>query len=235
MPGKEKYPYENQHEKTMAETIAASNTFVPVANLTYLQNLHFPDSEMSVHAKIAKELNKPVILVIDRALSHEGKLWIERFFSGYNVIKEMECDLNDKSQWLAAREEIRKLTRDVVDNKVLAKPDFIRIDLDPVHHYYSFRSDDIEICLEPCAGGFDVAIYADDAEGPEFKSTVEPKRCTETGDYTRIDALFGDRKDEDWKQALEIANDLYRRIVILDCKKSAVKFTNDLFENKEAR
>lgn len=226
---------EIQDKKTLIETIAASNTFVPVANRTYLQNLQFPDSEMSVHAKIAKKLNKPVILIIDRALPHEGKLWIERFFSGYNVIKEMECDLNDKSQWLAAREEIGKLTMDVVDNKVLAISDFIRIDIDPVHYYCSFRSDDIEICLEPCAGGFDVAIYADDAEGPEFKSTVEPKRCTETGDYTRIDALFGDRKDEDWKQALEIANDLYQRIVIPDCKKNTVKFLNDWFENKEAR
>jgi len=226
---------EIQDKKTLAETIAASNVFVPVANRTYLQNLQFPDSEMSVHAKIAKTLNKPVILVIDRALPYEGKLWIERFFSGYNVIKELECDLNDKSQWLAAREEIGKLTMDVVDNKILARSDFIRIDIDPVHYYCSFRSDDIEICLEPCAGGFDVAIYVDDAEGPEFKSTLEPKRCTETGDYTRIDALFGDRKDEDWKQALEIANDLYQRIVIPDCKKNTVKFLNDWFENKEAR
>lgn len=217
---------EKQHEKT----IAASNVFVPVANRTYLQNLQFPDSEMSVHAKIAKELNKPVILVIDRALPHEGKLWIERFFSGYNVIKEIECDLNDKSQWLAAREEIGKLTMDIVDNKILARSDFIRIDLDPVHYYCSFWSDDIEICLEPCAGGFCVAAYRED------KTRFEPQKCTNHNGYLESSqAMFGERREDTWKQALEIANDLYQRIVIPDCKKHAVKFINDLFENKEAR
>lgn len=215
---------ENQHEKTIAEAVAASNTFVPAANRFYLQNLQFPDSEMSVHAKIAKELNKPVILVIDRALPPEGKLWIERFFSGYNVIKELEYDLNDKSQMLAAREEISKLAQDVVDNKVLSRSDFIRIDLDPVHQYYSFRSDDIEICLEPCAGGFCVAAYDKD------KTRLEPGKCTNRNGYLEsASAMFGERREDTWKQALEIANDLYRRIVIPDCKKSAVEFTGDLF------
>jgi len=51
---------------------------------------------------------------------------------------------------------------DVVDNKVLSRSDFIRIDLDPVPYYCSFRSDDIEICLGPCAGGFCVAAYNED-------------------------------------------------------------------------
>ena len=161
---------EIQDKKTLIETIAGSNTFVPVVDITYLYALHFfPGSKISVHAELAKKLNKPVILVIDRSLLHEDRLWVERFFSGYNVIKELECDLNDKSQWLAVKDEISKLTVDVVDNKVLTRTDFIRIDSDPVHYYYSFQSDDTEICLEPCAGGFEVAIYADDVEGPEFK------------------------------------------------------------------
>lgn len=220
---------ENQYEKTMAG-IACSNAFVPVADITYLFALQLPESEMSVHAKIAKELNKPVILVIDRALPPEGKLWIERYFSGYNVIKEMECDLRDKSQWLAAREEIGKLTMAVVENKVLARSDFIRIDLDPVHYLCSFRSDDIEICLEPCAGGFCVAAYNED------KTRLEPQKCTNHGGYLEsAGAMFGERREDTWKQALEFANDLYRRIVIPDCKKNAVGFTNDLFENEEVR
>ena len=222
---------EIQHKKTLAETIACSNTFVPVADIIYLHALQFPGSEMSVHAKIAKKLNKPVILVIDRALLHEGKMWLERFFSGYNIIKEMECDLNDKSQWLAAKEEIGKLTMDVVDNKVLARSDFIRIDLDPVHYYCSFRSDDIEICLEPCAGGFCVAAYNEN----EDKTKLEPGKCTNCDGYLEsAGAMFGERREDTWKKALEIANDLYRRIVIPDCKKHAVKFTNDLFENEDA-
>lgn len=85
-----------------------------------------------------------------------------------------------------------------------------RIDLDPDHYYYSFAVPGFELCLEPCAAGFDVAIYAGD-EDPEFKSALEPKKCTETGDYTRIDALFGDRKDEDWNRALIIADELLEK------------------------
>ncbi len=222
-------PRKSNIEESLAETIACSNTFVPVADISYLHALQFPVSEMSVHAKIAKELNKPVILVIDRALPHEGKLWLERFFSGYNVIKEMECDLNDKSQWHAVKMEIGKLTMDVVDNKVLSRSDFIRIDLDPVHYYCSFRSDDAEICLEPCAGGFDVALYHD-------KIKLEPGVCTNSDGYLEsARAIFGERREDTWKQALDIANDLYRRIVIPDCKRHAVEFTNDLFKNEEER
>jgi hypothetical protein len=219
-------PRKSNIEESLIETIARSNTFVAVANITYLQNLQFPDSEMSVHAKIAKKLNKPVILVIDRSLPHECKLWIERFFSGYNVIKELEFDLKDKSQWQAIKMEIGKLTMDVVDNKVLSRSDFIRIDLDPVHYYCSFRSDDIEICLEPCAGGFCVAAYNND------KTKLEPGKCTNHDGYLdSAGAMFGERKEDTWKIALEIANDLYRRIVIPDCKKNAVEFTNDLFKS----
>lgn len=88
---------------------------------------------------------------------------------------------------------------------------FKRIDLDPDHHYYRFRVQGFEICLEPCAAGFDVAIYAEDEE-PEFKSTVEPKQCTKTGDYlTSPEVLFGDRKDEDWNRALVIADEFMEK------------------------
>lgn len=176
-----------------------------MADISYLNALQFPDSEMSVNAKIAKELNKPVILVIDRSLPHEGKLWIKRFFSGYNVIKEIECDLGDKSQWLAAKDEISKLTMDVMDNKVLSRSDFIRIDLDPMHYYY------------------------------DNEKKVEPGVCTNSDGYLESEeAMFGERREDTWKQALEIANDLYGRIVIPDCKKHAVKFINDIFKNEDA-
>lgn len=93
----------------------------------------------------------------------------------------------------------------------LKREQFKRIDLDPDHYYYSFAVPGFEICLEPCATGFDVAVYADDAEDPEIKSVLEPKKCTETGDYTRIDALFGERKDKDWNRALIIADELLGR------------------------
>lgn len=91
---------------------------------------------------------------------------------------------------------------------------FIRINLDPDHYYYSFGVPGFEICLEPCAAGFDVAIYAEDiAIGSDFSSSLEPKQCTKTGDYTQIDALFGDRKDDDWNKAQAIADELLDKYI----------------------
>lgn len=95
---------------------------------------------------------------------------------------------------------------------MFAREHFIRINLDEYHYYYSFGVPGFEICLEPCAAGFDVAIYAADEE-PEFRVTAEPKRCTETGHYTNIGGLFGDRKDEDWNKALEIADELLDKYI----------------------
>ncbi len=91
---------------------------------------------------------------------------------------------------------------------------FIRIDQDLYHYYYSFGVPGFEICLEPCAAGFDVAIYAEDRSiGSDIPSSLEPKLCTKTGDYTQIDALFGDRKDEDWNKALAIADEMLDKYI----------------------
>lgn len=85
---------------------------------------------------------------------------------------------------------------------------FIRIDLDKEHYYYSFGVPGFEICLEPCAGGFDVGIY--DGE----KGLLEPRICTNTEGYLEsMDAIFGDRKDEDWNKALVIADELLDKYI----------------------
>lgn len=91
----------------------------------------------------------------------------------------------------------------------LKREHFIRIDLDPYRYYYSFGVPGFEICLEPCAAGFDVAIYTDGDGIPQCeKNALEPKWCTHTGDYTSLESLFGDRKDADWNMALYIADHL---------------------------
>lgn len=89
---------------------------------------------------------------------------------------------------------------------------FIRIDSDKDHYYYSFGVPGFEICLEPCAEGFDVAVYTDDRNDGMLGSkniAASDKRCTRTGDYVKSAAdLFGERSDKDWNKALEIADEL---------------------------
>lgn len=99
----------------------------------------------------------------------------------------------------------------------LKREHFIRKNLDQYHYFYSFGVPGVEICLEPCSAGFDVAVYTDDCSDGILRSkniAAEDKRCTETGDYlTSAEALFGDRSDKDWNRALEIANELLDKYV----------------------
>lgn len=83
---------------------------------------------------------------------------------------------------------------------------FIRIDLDKEHYYYSWGVPGFEICLEPCAGGFDVRIY----DGG--KRLIEPGKCTDSDGYLNsAEAMFGDRTLEDWNKALAIADELLEK------------------------
>lgn len=88
----------------------------------------------------------------------------------------------------------------------LKREHFTRVGLDPHHYYYSFGVPGFEICIEPCAGGFDVVVYGKD------KESLAPRQCTNSEGYLEsAGAMFGDRKDEDWDKALAIVNDMLDR------------------------
>lgn len=101
----------------------------------------------------------------------------------------------------------------------LKREHFIRKDLDKEHYYYSFGiPGEFEICLEPCAGGFDVVSYINGVK-------VEPISCTNSDGYLNsVEAMFGDRTGEDWNKALAIANELF--------DKFADKYVRDNYESK---
>lgn len=199
---------------TLIEAIAGSEIFLALATKNYLQEMHDPNSEVSTHSKIAKKFNKPVIIVLAKNLSQADKLEIERFFVGYNVIRVINLDLDDDSSWKDAAEEIAQVIREIQANKLLARTDFIRINLDKEHYYYSFKTNKIEICIEPCAGGFCVAPYSL-ASHPLDKEMLEPRKCTNCdGFLSSLATMLGERNEEVWGKALVIANELYRRFVL---------------------
>jgi len=207
--------------KTLKEQIVYSDVFIAMGNKAYLSALRDSRSNMSIQAKIAGEFNKPVIIVLTNELSGTDKANLERFFIGYNVIKTIDIDLKDDASYKAGHIEIIRLTREIMINRVLSRTDFIRKDLDKEHYYYSFVHDDVEICLEPCAGGFCVAVYN------EGLMKLEPEKCTNCDGYlSSVTAMFGERTDETWVKALETANDLYKRYVVdtKDTGKDGVTF-----------
>ncbi len=86
------------------------------------------------------------------------------------------------------------------------KEDFHRINLGKSKYYYSIKTQLMEICIEPCAAGFDVAIFYPNEE------IAFPRRCTKHDGYDKTyNSLIGERRDETWKKALEIAGELFDR------------------------
>ncbi len=199
----------NRFFKNILEQIVFSETFNVMGDKIYLKALRDSRSDVSVQAKIAKKYNKPVIIWMMKELSPEDRLDLERFFSGYNVIQVLELDHDDDASWQAVIRETNRLSLEILRNRVLNRTNFIRINLDSLHYYYSFKSNEVEICLEPCAGGFCVAPYDQD------EIQLEPRKCTNCSGYLESEqAMFGERRDDAWVNALETANELYRRYVI---------------------
>ena len=199
----------NKMFKNLLEQIVFSETFNVMGTKAHLQALHDSNSDASVQAKIAKEYNKPVIIWMVNELSAEDRVDLERFFIGYNVIKVLDLNRDDKDSWQAVIKETNRLSEDILRNRVLNRTNFLRIDLDKEHYYYSFKREQIEICLEPCAGGFCVAAYNED------ETMLEPRKCTDCDGYLEsVYAMFGERRDDAWTKALVIANDLYKRFII---------------------
>lgn len=94
----------------------------------------------------------------------------------------------------------------------LTRKDFTRIDMDKEHKYYSFKTKKIEICIEPCAGGFCVALYSL-APHPIDRNLLEPRKCTNCdGFLSSLAKMLGERNDEVWGKALVIANEIYKRL-----------------------
>lgn len=199
---------------TLIEAIIKSDIFLVIGEEGYLRNLQDRNSQISAQAKMAKKLNKPVIMLIDKNMPGDKKLELERYFAGYNVIKVRELDLNNESSWLEVKDELSRAFKVAQTNRVLTQTDFIRIYLDKEHYYYSFEHDPVEICIEPCAGGFCVAPYSL-APHPLDKEMLEPRKCTNCDGYlSSAQAIFGERREDTWNKALVIANELYRRFVL---------------------
>jgi len=198
----------NKMFKSLLEQIAFSETFNVMGTKAYLQELRDSNSDVSVQVKMAKEYNKPVIIWMTNKLSADDRVDLERFFTGYNVIKVLELNTDDKDSGQAVIKETNRLSEDILRNRVLNRNNFIRIDLDRDHYYYTFKNEDVEICLEPCAGGFCVRVF--DADQQLLES-----RCTDFDGYLdSVSAIFGERREDAWIKALEMANEFYKRLVV---------------------
>ncbi len=90
--------------------------------------------------------------------------------------------------------------------KILSINDFEKVSAgDGDLYYYRHITDTgLEVCLELCFSGFDVAVYKD---GPEGHRLMALKRCTSTSDYSS-DPFNYKRTGRDMQVAIDIANQI---------------------------
>jgi hypothetical protein len=82
--------------------------------------------------------------------------------------------------------------------KILTLSDFNRINIGH-YYYFSYVEDEIEICLERCLNGFDIAVYDKAA-----KFLLLEKRCTNlSNERSYLESLAA---------AIAIANEMYLEI-----------------------
>lgn len=83
----------------------------------------------------------------------------------------------------------------------LKREDFIRIEGILNRYYYSYKTDKVEITLEFCLNGFDVAVY------DLNENLLEPKVCT---DFSLEDFKTLPR-EKIIDKAIKIANTFYKK------------------------
>lgn len=94
---------------TLYEKISKSYIFVVYGSMRYYHSLMMGSENIPLHIQIAKELNKPVILLMDKALTERMKIDIERHFTGMNIIKEAVFDFSDPAARIKTTVEIESI------------------------------------------------------------------------------------------------------------------------------
>lgn len=96
--------------------------------------------------------------------------------------------------------------------RMLSMADFEKVETEGGKYYYCHVTNSgLEVCLELCFAGFDVAVYRNYGEGGY--DLAVPKRCTNTSDYTG-DIFNYRRTDKDKLAAIDIANKI---LMALSC------------------
>lgn len=92
------------------QRVSRSRVFVVHGSMGYYQDLMKRDRVLLFTILAAKELKKPVILLMDKTLSERQKINFERIFAGMNIIKEEIFDFNDPAARAKTTVEIESIT-----------------------------------------------------------------------------------------------------------------------------
>ena len=104
----------NNNFKDLEDKIVYSNIFMVLGTSNYVKDLRKRNSAPYIQSKIAKKNKKPVLIVfIKGKIKEEEKIEIERFYSSYNIVKEIDIDFSSDE----GKEELIKVVKDMIDKE----------------------------------------------------------------------------------------------------------------------
>lgn len=98
-----------KHAKGLKEKFSKCRFFVVLATRNYLKDLRNDDSEILTQVSMARELNMPFFVIIDRRLPQSETEEIRKYFSKDNVAKELIVDIGSKNSAIIVASEIRHM------------------------------------------------------------------------------------------------------------------------------
>ena len=102
----------NKNFKDLEDKILSSKIFIVIGTSNYMKDLRKRNSAPYIQSNIAKKYKKPVLIIfIKGKIKEEEKIELERFYSSYNVVKEVDIDLFSDE----GNPELIKVVKDIID------------------------------------------------------------------------------------------------------------------------
>jgi len=100
-----------KHIKSLKEKFSKCRFFIALATKHYLNDLRNNDGDIQTQVSIARELNLPFFIIIDRRLSQSEIEDIRKYFSKDKVVKELLVDIGSENSAKIVSSEIRNMMK----------------------------------------------------------------------------------------------------------------------------
>lgn len=99
----------NKMTKNLKKKFSKCRFFIVLATRNYLKDLRNDDREILTQISVARELNMPFFVIIDRRMSQNDTEEIRKYFSKDNVVKELVVDIGSENSAMIVASEIRHM------------------------------------------------------------------------------------------------------------------------------
>lgn len=99
----------NKMTKNLKKKFSKCRFFIVLATRNYLKDLRNDDREILTQVSMARELNMPFFVIIDRRVSQNDTEEIRKYFSKDNVVKELVVDIGSENSAMIVASEIRHM------------------------------------------------------------------------------------------------------------------------------